>query len=170
VKKVKGINGKKLIDDATEVLSKELGFNIAQFHKGTIEDVQKEAVTVYEIDLDELLKSYKLPANASYNDLGFGPASTNIYKKISQYPFIVRDIAVFVGELVKAEDVWATIENSLKKAKSIDLLVRHALFDTFKKDGKVSYAFRLVFQSMDRTLTDDEANKVMVMILIEKVT
>ena len=34
-------------------------------------------------------------------------------------------------------------------------------FDVFKKDGKISYAFRLVFQSPERTLTDDEINKIM---------
>ncbi len=35
------------------------------------------------------------------------------------------------------------------------------LFDEFKKDGKISYAFRLVFQSYDRTLTDQEVNNIM---------
>ena len=41
------------------------------------------------------------------------------------------------------------------------------LFDEFKKptrpgeDGKISYAFRLVFQSYDCTLTDAEVNEIM---------
>ena len=43
------------------------------------------------------------------------------------------------------------------------------LFDEFKKDGKTSYAFRLVFQSYDRTLTDQEVNEVMNTIT-EKIT
>ena len=34
-------------------------------------------------------------------------------------------------------------------------------FDYFEKEGKVSYAFRLVFQSMERTLTDEEVSAVM---------
>ena len=33
-------------------------------------------------------------------------------------------------------------------------------FDRFEKEGRVSLAFRLVFESMDRTLTDDEVNGV----------
>ena len=37
-------------------------------------------------------------------------------------------------------------------------MVRIELFDEFKKEDKVSYAFRLVFQSFEKTLTDDEAN------------
>jgi phenylalanyl-tRNA synthetase beta subunit len=40
-------------------------------------------------------------------------------------------------------------------------LVHHMLFDTFTKDGRTSYAFRLVFQATDRTLTDEEVNKIM---------
>ena len=35
------------------------------------------------------------------------------------------------------------------------------LFDEFKKGDKISYAFRLVFQSFDRTLTDTEVNDIM---------
>jgi phenylalanyl-tRNA synthetase beta subunit len=35
------------------------------------------------------------------------------------------------------------------------------LFDTFAKDGKLSLAFRLIFQSFDRTLTEAEANDAM---------
>ncbi|OGJ11059.1 hypothetical protein A2565_00955 [Candidatus Nomurabacteria bacterium RIFOXYD1_FULL_36_19] len=35
------------------------------------------------------------------------------------------------------------------------------LFDSFTKSGKTSFAYRLVFQAMDRTLTDEEINKIM---------
>ena len=88
-----------------------------------------------------------------------------VYKKISPYPFIVRDIAVFVPTSVTA---GALLEKILPHAG--DLVVNHYVFDTFEKtlpDGakKVSYAVRLVFQSHERTLTDEEVNGYM-----EKVT
>jgi phenylalanyl-tRNA synthetase beta subunit len=35
------------------------------------------------------------------------------------------------------------------------------LFDTFEKEGKKSLAFRLIFQSFERTLTEVEANAAM---------
>ncbi len=211
VRKVKGVNGKKLIDSAIEILGKELGTrsdqsNIDQLSidirhspaggaddketinqsdnktikqlNGQSQIIEKGPIAIIEIDLNELLKSYKLPADASYDDLGFGPASTNIYQKISSYPFIVRDVAVFVPESVTAGEVWKTIEDGIAAVKvlavgnvspsdldssagAIRLLARHTLFDTFKKDGRVSYAYRMVFQSMERTLTDDEANNIM---------
>jgi phenylalanyl-tRNA synthetase beta subunit len=34
------------------------------------------------------------------------------------------------------------------------------LVDKFAKDGKISYAFRLIFQSYDRTLTVEEVNQI----------
>ena len=78
------------------------------------------------------------------------------YAPISQYPFVLRDIAVWVPTEVPAEEVAGVI---VKHGK--ELLVRHDLFDEFEKDGKVSYAFHLVFQSHEKTLTDVEVGSIM---------
>ncbi len=74
----------------------------------------------------------------------------------SAYPFIVRDIALWTPSGTPAGDIESAIRN-----ESGALLVRLDQFDRFEKEGRVSYAFRLVFQSFDRTLTDDEVNGVM---------
>jgi len=42
-----------------------------------------------------------------------------------------------------------------------ELLSRIMLFDKFEKDGRISYAFRLVFQSYSKTLSDEEVNGIM---------
>ncbi len=78
------------------------------------------------------------------------------YKPFSLYPFITRDIAFWAPA---GTDVRLTKSNIEKEAG--ELLVCIDLFDRFEKDGRVSLAFRLVFQSFDRTLTDDEVNGVM---------
>lgn len=78
------------------------------------------------------------------------------YKPFSPYPFIVRDIALWVPAGTKSEQVLEVISK-----QAGDLVVRSELFDTFQKAGKISYAFRLVLQSFQKTLTDDEANAVM---------
>lgn len=83
------------------------------------------------------------------------------FKPISQYPFSARDVAVFVpGERHADTDVLNVIINSLTDEQK-KLLVRTTLFDVFtkRKEGepvKTSYAYRLVFQSTERTLTEDE--------------
>lgn len=154
VKKVKGLKGESFVAAAIETLEKAIEVSIANKKIAT-----QGANSAWEIDLDEIIKS--LPEPTSYTDLNFQPATNNIYKKFSPYPFIVRDIAVFVPESIQAGEVWTTIENGITEAGATDLLVKHSKFDEFKKDGKVSYGFRMVFQSAERTLTIEEANAVM---------
>ncbi len=75
----------------------------------------------------------------------------------SSFPFITRDIAVWVPETVTSEEL-----KSLYQKHGTSLLSREPyLFDHFTKDGKSSFAFRLVFQAVDRTLTDAEINPIM---------
>ena len=75
----------------------------------------------------------------------------------SLFPFIARDISLWVPEGVESDTVMKIVRENMG-----DMVVRGPeIFDEFKKDGKKSYAFRLVFQSYDRTLTDQEVNSVM---------
>ncbi|QSH39412.1 phenylalanine--tRNA ligase subunit beta [Candidatus Kaiserbacteria bacterium] len=78
------------------------------------------------------------------------------YKPFSQYPFMLRDIAVWVPESTTEESVREVIETHAS-----DLLQRCDMFDVFTKDGRTSYAFHLVFQSMDETLTDEKVGVIM---------
>jgi len=78
------------------------------------------------------------------------------YQQFSVYPFITRDIALWVPSGTNASDVGKLIQNTAG-----ELLVRTPYkFDEFSKDGKTSFAFSLIFQSFDRTLTDEEINVV----------
>ena len=82
-------------------------------------------------------------------------ASTR-YAPSSKYPFIARDIAVWTPEEIDALQV-----ENLIRSEAGELLLKLNIFDQFKKDGKISYAFHLVFQSFDKTLSDEEINKIM---------
>lgn len=83
-------------------------------------------------------------------------SQTERFQQFSRYPYIVRDIAFWTPDGIYPEIV---IEMIKKHAGS--LLVRIDQFDRFEKDGRLSYAFRLVFQSFDQTLTDLDANERM---------
>jgi phenylalanyl-tRNA synthetase beta subunit len=79
------------------------------------------------------------------------------FKMWSLYPFISRDISVWLPESEDKNNLWKILKDN-----GTELLVRDPyLVDSFKKEGRVSYAFRLVFQSFERTLTDEEINKIM---------
>ena len=92
---------------------------------------------------------YDLPAKNVLND--------DPFIQWSVYPFIVRDIAVWVADETSADTVY----NLIKKNCGELLVKGPRLFDTFSKDGKTSYAFRMVFQSRDRTLTEEEISEIM---------
>jgi phenylalanyl-tRNA synthetase beta subunit len=78
------------------------------------------------------------------------------YKPFSVYPFVLRDTALWVPAGTEANAIEDVI-----RGNAGELLVRLNQFDRFEKEGKVSLAFRLVFESMERTLTDEEVNGVM---------
>lgn len=80
-----------------------------------------------------------------------------MFKQFSIYPFVLRDIAVWTPDGTAGDAVQELI---VKEAGS--LLTSIDAFDQFSKDGRTSYAFRLVFQSNERTLTDTEINEVMI--------
>lgn len=113
---------------------------------------------VFECNLSEVISTLNEP------DLydAYTPLRDMLFVPYSAYPFISRDIALWVPESVSQDEIEKII-----KEHGGELLIRCGLFDEFKKDGKISYAFRLVFQSYERTLTDDEVGKVMEIIVAE---
>lgn len=69
---------------------------------------------------------------------------------------MTRDIAVWAKNTKSKSDVEKIITDL-----GTGLLLRYDLFDEFSKEDRTSYAYRLVFQSFDKTLTDEEINPVM---------
>lgn len=127
------------------------------FEIGTVWKDGKEDLRVATAEEKGEVQEYALrdiPAPAEY------PAAEGSkllrYKAFSRYPFIVRDIAMWVPTGTTPESVIEIL-----KAHGTTLLTRTELFDTFVKGEKTSLAFRLVFQSFEKTLTDDEVNTIM---------
>ena len=159
VKKVRGKKGADLVRSALAVLERELGVSLA-----SASTTAAPAANVAEISLDDIIA--KLPTPASYADLSFAKAPAHKYQPFSVYPFIVRDVAVFVPGEADSAAVLAVIEGSLEATGGAKLIARKALFDVFTKkteDGtsKTSYAYRFVFQAKDRTLSDAEIAVIM---------
>jgi phenylalanyl-tRNA synthetase beta chain len=149
---VKGRKVRKEMEEGEEVmtaLSSALGVDIDK--KGALQK------NIFEINLTQVLA--ELPEPTQW-DIASIESKDVTYKPISAYPFIVRDIAVFVPKDVTDREVRKVIEKNAG-----ELMVRYSLFDEFEKGDKKSYGFRIVFQSFERTLTDKEANDSM-----EKIT
>ncbi len=153
IKKRKGVTSESLLREAVVALESKLGAKIG----GKIEIGTFGAVL--EIDFDALISPFP---TGSLKDLGFVALPRDMrYKPFSLYPFIARDIALFVPSGTKDADVGDVIRDSASNAAG-DLLVKGPdLFDRFEKDGKISYAFHMIFQSFKKTLSDEEANGFM---------
>ena len=152
-KSKKGESPEDDIEKLRQVFADELGFGVNW-------DIEGHAYI--EIDFDDLIK--ERPAPESYDGALETYIDDVVYKIISPYPFVGRDIAVFVPEAVKEAEI-----KNLIRSGSGSLLVRGPeLFDRFEKIDKetgkidkVSYAFKMIFQSHEKTLTDEEVNEIM---------
>ena len=88
------------------------------------------------------------------------PAETLRAASLPRYPSVVRDVSILVNDSLSAETVRGTIRSAAP-----NLLTQVREFDRYQgkgiPEGKVSLSYRLTFQSLERTLTDDEVNAAM---------
>ncbi|MDE1919456.1 MAG: hypothetical protein KGH56_02025 [Patescibacteria group bacterium] len=80
------------------------------------------------------------------------------FKEVSKYPPVVRDISFIVAKGFVPNDYF-----DLVREVAGDLVEQVELVDTYENDQKlgarnVSYAYRITYRSIDRTLTNDEVN------------
>ena len=108
---------------------------------------------VLEIHLTPIVE--KLPVPQAW-DITITSPAPKVFVPFSLFPFIARDVALFVPEATPEDEPLAFM-----REHAGELLVKSFCFDRFAKDGKQSYAYRLVFQSPERTLTDEEVNHIM---------
>lgn len=117
---------------------------VGQVHPNVLNEMDLKETYVFEIELD---KVYQIDMEETY------------YKTISKFPQMTRDMAIVVDQKVITADLIDEIKsNGSSILKSVDL------FDVYQgehvESGKKSMAFSLVFERVDRTLTDEEVSKV----------
>ncbi|MEF3254180.1 MAG: phenylalanine--tRNA ligase subunit beta, partial [Deferribacterales bacterium] len=80
------------------------------------------------------------------------------YRKISQYPYVYKDISLIVDRNTEAKLIY----NSIKVFS--DLIKDVELFDIYSGEkigeDKISMTFRIYFNDLNKTLTDEETNKI----------
>ena len=127
---------------------------------GSVKMYGDQTKTVVEMDISKIIADSAEIAKPA----ALKPEGKKIkFRKISQYPRIIRDVALFVPPEVKP----SSVEKLIRDAAGELLVEGPVLFDMYeKKDagGKVerrSLAFRMMFQSYEKTLSDTEANAAM---------
>ncbi len=125
-------------------------FEIGTVWKGGKEITMLGTVTEKQKASEKELEVADIPAES------LPLSTTERYKAFSRYPYIVRDIAMWTPQGTNEQGVLELI-----KKEAGELVQNIWLFDRFEKEGKVSLAYRIIFQSFDRTLTEGEANAAM---------
>ncbi|MBI3570475.1 MAG: phenylalanine--tRNA ligase subunit beta [Gammaproteobacteria bacterium] len=95
----------------------------------------------------------------------FEEAKTQIYREISRFPAIRRDIAVTVEASLPAAEILECVKNVAG-----NLLINLELFDEYHgkgiDSGRKSFAMGLTLQESSRTLKDSEVDAVMAKVVI----
>lgn len=133
-------------------------------------EVLKENIAALEQDLLQIRAAAHFTLDGQMMELNLGKVNlekigedyapisvrSGIYTPFSLYPSALRDIAVWTPEGTHESEV----ANAIVSAAG-DYLARLDLFDRFDKDARTSYAFRLVFESDERTLADTDLDPAM---------
>lgn len=81
------------------------------------------------------------------------------FKEYSNFPPVLRDLSILVDSTAKEGDIEKVIDAS----KTGGLLKKIRLYDIYKPgsgSGKTSYTFSLEYRSDERTLTNEEVNRI----------
>ncbi|MEW6616598.1 MAG: phenylalanine--tRNA ligase subunit beta [Thermodesulfobacteriota bacterium] len=133
----------------------EIG-TVGEVHSAVLEGYElSNAVYIFELDFDLMIRH-------TFGDKKIKP--------LSKYPPIYRDIALIVDESVQSKDIYNAIGKLSNK-----LVDSIRVFDVYRgksiPHGKKSLAYRIKYQSYERTLTDKEVNSIhekLVSNLVEK--
>ena len=144
--------------DAVKIF--EIGTVFVEKDKEEIHVAWADKKGVMEKTLEEYVASLVATSPQPSPSQGEG-AKAEIFKVWSSFPFITRDIAFWIPLEVTPRDV----EQELQKVISSLVVKGPTLVDSFSKDGRTSLAYRFVFQSYEKTLTDEEVSGEMEKIL-----
>ncbi|ADL11945.1 phenylalanine--tRNA ligase subunit beta [Acetohalobium arabaticum] len=138
----------------------------ATFHPGRTAEIrigEKKAGIIGELHPD-IVEEYELVPRTVLFELKFeviveAASDEVVYTELPKYPASTRDIALVVDQKVTANE----IEEIIRKVAG-ELLEKIELFDLYQgeqlKAGTKSLAYSLTYRAVDRTLTDNEVNKL----------
>jgi phenylalanyl-tRNA synthetase beta chain len=131
---------------------------------GVAVDVDGIEAGVMGLVRDSIRNAWRMAEPVAVAELRLEPLLQKVFaapvaRKLSPYPSVERDIAMLVASNVTHAEILATIGKAAPPE-----LTRIELFDIFTGkgvgDGKKSVAYSLVYRSTERSLTDEEANKL----------
>lgn len=126
----------------------------------TLGEVHPEVLANYDISIRAYLAEINVTKLVKY------AKSSKKYSEVPKFPAVERDIAVIVDENIEVGQIEKIISKQAKK-----LLESMQLFDIYRNEklgeSKKSVAYALIFRDKNKTLSDEEINRVMEKIITE---
>jgi len=168
---LKGIVEQLFVQMNIEDLDFSLEKSHPAFHPGRCAKVSIGNTTIGYIGEihPEVADNFECPARTYIAVLDIKPMIENSsmereYRGLPKYPATERDIALVIRDGIPVKDIETVIRRS-----GGSILEEIKLFDVYRgeqvPEGMKSVAYTLTFRSPDRTLTDDEVNRIMENIL-----
>ena len=127
-------------------------FTIYEIPRSDLDTKKKDKIFYVEIRLDDIPDLFFLDANNSYKK----PINFVQYMPISEFPSSTRDFSFSITNLSKINEVYEILDNI-----SDEIIKDLYVFDFYKneKTNTVKLGYRFVFQSVHKTLSEEEINK-----------
>ncbi|MDB5186301.1 MAG: Phenylalanine-tRNA ligase beta subunit [Candidatus Saccharibacteria bacterium] len=119
---------------------------------------------------DTVKKSLKLPAHTAGFEIGFeelleaAEKAGKSYQTIPRFPRVTQDISLRVPGTVAYQALHDVVATQLETSKPRNTIAQVSPLDIYQKDAQEAYkqiAFRISIASYERTLTDQEVNRLL---------
>ena len=81
------------------------------------------------------------------------------YKEVSKYPAVIRDISFVIDKNISLNNYYELVQDCAES-----LIEEVKLSDSYENEekwpGKKSYTFRITYRSLEKTLTNEEVNRI----------
>lgn len=135
----------------------DINYEFKNISRELLDTKLKSEIVYFEIDLEKLQKD-----NFKYKDKFIAPKEFIKYKPISEFPSSVRDISY----LIKDSSMTNSLQDIIFDHKD-PILKDVFIFDYYqnKKTNEIKMGFRFTFQSHHKTLTVDEIDNAIELII-----
>ncbi len=122
---------------------------------GYIGIISKKVIDSLDIKTSSPVAVLEIDLNKFFSMKGPSP----VYKSLPRFPYIERDIAVIVDNMIPAEEL-----RKLVLSYPSDIIESVSIFDYYRgrniPPDKKSIGLRILYRSKDRTLTEEEVEKI----------
>ncbi len=152
----KKLDKKYLVNIIDKHINANVEFNYEIISRDNLKSKSKNVITYLEIELDQLFNVDYLISLTRKNKLDIK------YSPVSDYPSSTRDLSFSIKDYSKSE----ILQNFILNFEN-EILKDIFIFDYFfnKNNAEIKIGFRFVFQSNERTITEQEVKNIMNLII-----